>query len=102
MSPEERRNNPAIREAVKKVLDEKAEALIAAEKLIDEARAILVGVYHGDVDDELYSRVTDAVSRAAIQIHSDKRFIISRTETYIGNLAAFDLGRILEEELAGE
>ena len=98
-SSEKRRNDPQIRAAVTEVLDARAEAILKAEKLVQEALSILVSVPHYNVDDPLYTRSTDAVSRAVSQLSGDKHYILGRTDTYVGNIAANELGRILQEEL---
>jgi hypothetical protein len=99
---EDRRNDPKIREAVAAVLEARAEALLKAEKLIQEALTLLTAVPHFDVDDALYTRCVSAVHLSAIQISGDKPYILGHTETYIGNIASSELGRILAETNSAE
>lgn len=91
-----------IRDEVLKVLNAKAEAVKKAEFLVSEALAILNDVPYVGMDDSIYSRVVNSVGMADYIIRRDKDMIDRRpTETYIGNMAAFELGEAIEKDLNG-
>lgn len=96
---EQRRNDLTTREEVTAVLTARADAILKAGKLVEEAYRILHAVPYYGVDDALYSRCSNAVADAAVQIAGDKPYITSWTDTYVGNVAAGSLGRAIEAQL---
>lgn len=98
---EKRRNDPAIRAGVERVLSDRAAAIAKAEVLLDEAYSLLMQPsLLPSIDDSIYDRVVSMVARSRNQLSSDKRFISEYTETYIGNVSTSYLGAAVAEEIA--
>lgn len=81
------RDDPKHREVVKKQLERESAAFKKARALLDEASRVLCT---GPASNELYARSRNSVELAKHHLERDAKYVESdRTETYIGNLAAF-------------
>lgn len=98
----ERRNNPEIRAEVKRVLDARVEAHVKALALVKEAYEIMRATPYQGIDADIYDRGTSAVWSAYYTLGRDERFVGRNTETYIGNVAAFELGEVIEKNMEKE
>lgn len=100
---EERRKDPVLRERVTEVLNQQADAVREATPLLEEAFRILrkgnsnLSAYSQMA---LYRRIEDITARAVQEIHATGQYITDpRTDTYIGNIAASEVGYVLQREL---
>ena len=96
-----RRNDAELKAKVSKVVKARQEALKEASALLNQAYEILKVQRHF-VGDEIYSRQVRAVSTASFSLSRDAEFASgqrgernndpSENDTYLGNLAASELG----------
>jgi protease II len=96
---ERRRNDPEIRAKVEEIHKARQAMLLKAEaqleEIVNEMRAL---TQYGD--DAIYNRCYDAVWDAQYKVGNDARFMQRiGGETYVGNLAAGELGEIIEKSL---
>jgi len=97
---EKLRQDPEVRAVITELLDRQSAALLEAERLIAEAHRVLMSVPHyQNMHEGLYARVVSAVGSASGEIASNKQSIMWHTDTYVGNLAAFELGSVIRAEL---
>jgi hypothetical protein len=100
-SNEKLRNDMEVREAVQDVLDAKDKAVKDALALIQQAQMLLVAVPYYNVDEPLYTHVVAATSAATREAQSYIQHT-EHTETYVGNVAASELGRMIKQQLDAE
>lgn len=100
-SNEKLRNDMEVREVVQDVLDAKDKAVKDALALLQQAQMLLVTVPYYNVDEPLYTRVVDAVSAANTQAQAYNQHT-EHTETYVGNVAASELGRMIKQQIDAE
>lgn len=94
---EKRRNDPAVREAVREVLLARQQAVIEAKAFVDAALEALNSTPYPHLKEQpLFERIRNSVWKAAIEIENS----MSKeppNETYIGNAAASQLGQAVCE-----
>jgi hypothetical protein len=93
---DERRNDPELREKTAKVIEARKAALAVAAKKLREAMDILdpLRIFDGD---PIFERSAFSAWRAYNQVSGDASFMNRpTTDTYIGNLAASELGEQIE------
>lgn len=100
MNYEERRNDPDIRAKVAEIVKARKAMLVRAatqlKALTDEMRELEL-----DGDDAIYDRCFDYVWSAYYTVSRDAEFKDrAATETYIGNMAAGELGKYIEKQEA--
>jgi hypothetical protein len=103
---EVRRNDPELKAKVAKVVKARQEALNEASALLDKAYEILKAQRHF-VGDERYNAQVSAVSTASFSLSRDAAFASgrrgennddpSKNDTYLGNLAAAELGAQIQK-----
>lgn len=96
-----RRNDAELKAKVAKVVKARQEALTEASALLNQAYEILRTQRHF-VGDEIYNRQVSSVSTASFTLSRDAEFASgrrgetdndpSKNDTYLGNLAAGELG----------
>lgn len=96
-----RRNDEELKAKVAKVVKARQEALTEASALLNQAYEILRTQRHF-VGDEIYNRQVSSVSTASFTLSRDAEFASgrrgetdndpSKNDTYLGNLAAGELG----------
>lgn len=93
----QRRNSPALKDKVRKVVERRQKAMEQADDLLKEARHIMqeAALF---VDDVVFMRQLEQISRTSFSLSEDVQFerdVFS--ETYIENLAAGRLGEQIEK-----
>lgn len=93
----QRRNNPELKDKVRKVVERRQKAMEQADDLLKEARHIMqeAALF---VDDVIFMRQLEQISRTSFSLSEDTQFerdVFS--ETYIENLAAGRLGEQIEK-----
>lgn len=96
-----RRNDPELKAKVARVVKARQDALNEASALLNQAYDILKTQRHF-VGDEIYNRQVSSVSTASFSLSRDAEFASgrrgdreadpSKNDTYLGNLAAGELG----------
>lgn len=92
---EGRRQDPVLRDKVEDVLNARAEAAAEALRLVRQASAVMSTVGMFD-DNALFNRSKSAIQSAETRLASDFRvFAEGKTDIYIENMAAGELGDII-------
>lgn len=98
MKSEERRNDPVIRAKCAEIVEARRAMLRKAAKQLEAISDEMIELAL-DADDDIYTRCGSAVWSAYHRVSRDAQFLDKpATETYIGNMAAGELGEYIERK----